>query len=660
MDIIDVMLARALTPQGQTETYVAIANAAAEKAEKAEQDAEAAIATVNAAAEDIADTQAAVTKLLEDAQDALETAQQAQINTLDVEDVDAEIKRLNLGINVTEAAGANTINLLTTYPDNTGDSDTITKLYKLTGSNEDGAMTQKAITEALNNKADTSSLNVYVTTTDMNSALANKVDNSTLNNYATTTYVNNAIAAIPSGGGSGSGSNIYYGLDAAGHIIVVDENGNPIAGSITEESIIEALIKSGSYSAEGVVGIEIDYENKSCARVQEAYGKTLGSDFNKYAMYGGRMRCNVADNGTINAFYGDSGYKDDGSNGEVMVYQPKFYYQRVPTKTEVSPIGVVIRKETLLLSDRAMAGFKLHPLFKVGEVELDYALLPAYEGSISNNTLHSKAGAKPASNITIGNIDAAARAHGTGWSITNMQMESAIQMLQIVEFGTMNGQAALEKGICTISSIGNYNCSSLTGSTAALGNTSGAAASTTNEINGSTNNYSEAGKRAISYRGMENPWGNIWRMIGGMKIKGSNQNNAGIPFICANADYSDENAYQSAGFKLPSSYGWISAMGYGGKEMDWLYLPIECQNANSATPVGDNIWTSPSLNGEAVIAVGGSWGFEEVDGPFAYACDQAYDSSSQKSYSARLLYRDTVKGETYTSNITKWTAKMGG
>jgi len=54
MDIIDIMLARALTPQGKTETYVAKANAAAAKAEKAEEDAAAAIATVEAAADSIA------------------------------------------------------------------------------------------------------------------------------------------------------------------------------------------------------------------------------------------------------------------------------------------------------------------------------------------------------------------------------------------------------------------------------------------------------------------------------------------------------------------------------------------------------------------------------------------------------------------------------
>ncbi len=57
MDIIDIMLARALTPQGQTETYVSIANAAAAKAAKAKDDAEDAVGIVEAAASAIAETQ---------------------------------------------------------------------------------------------------------------------------------------------------------------------------------------------------------------------------------------------------------------------------------------------------------------------------------------------------------------------------------------------------------------------------------------------------------------------------------------------------------------------------------------------------------------------------------------------------------------------------
>ena len=105
------------------------------------------------------------------------------------------------------------------------------------------------------------------------------------------------------------------GIDAAGKIVIVGPDGNIIAGDTSEASIIEALIKSGSYKTEGVVGLSIDYENKSVERLYDAVGYNAGSNFNTYSMYGGRMRCNVADDGTINAFYGDPNYTEDGSNG---------------------------------------------------------------------------------------------------------------------------------------------------------------------------------------------------------------------------------------------------------------------------------------------------------------------------------------------------------
>ena len=220
MDIIDIMLARALTPQGKTEIYVNKANQAAAKAEKAKTDAETAIATVTAAAEDIQDKKDAADALLEAAQEALETAQGAQINTLSLEDVDDEIKQLGLNVSVDETAGVNTLNLVTTYPDDTTDSDVITKLYKLTGSNEDGTMTQKAITDVLNTKADTSALN-------------SKADK---------TYVDQQIQNINISGGD---TNIYnyitnLGVDAQGHIVIIDKDGNINVGEPMEREIIEA------------------------------------------------------------------------------------------------------------------------------------------------------------------------------------------------------------------------------------------------------------------------------------------------------------------------------------------------------------------------------------------------------------------------------------
>lgn len=91
-------------------------------------------------------------------------------------------------------------------------------------------------------------------------------------------------------------------------------------------------------TADDIVGIQIDYKNKTFKRLAGAANLTKGSDFDKFTMFGGRKRCNVADDGSIVAWYGDADYKEDGSMGQVMVYQPKFYYLVCPV--EYDPISI--------------------------------------------------------------------------------------------------------------------------------------------------------------------------------------------------------------------------------------------------------------------------------------------------------------------------------
>lgn len=605
MDIIDIMLARAMTPQGQTEIYVNKANKAAAKAEKAEQDAATAIATVDAAADDIAAAQAAATALLEDAQDALETAQSAMINMPEV--------------------------------------------YTTTGQNTDGYMTQKAVTDALAAKADSS-------------ALAGKMDTFNLSDYASKSYVTSAIAAIPASSGSSSAT-VTFNPSDAGYIVTIDENGHLQPGNILENDLLALLHSNGEYTIKGTVGLDMDYANKTFARLQDATTLSMGADFNQFTMYGGRIRCNVADNGTINAFYGDSAYKEDGSNGQVMVYQPKFYYQRLPITTVNLSKGKVIRHETLILSDVPKEGFKLAPIFKSGNNELEYVLFSAYEGSLVNDKLTSIAGTKPVSNTNIVQMESAANARGTGWHIENMAAVSANQMLEIVEFGMMNGQQAIEKGICQISGSNEVNCASLTGSTASLGNNTGHATQTISDINGSQTQEFADGKRAISYRGIENPWGNIWHMIGGINIKGDGQSLGGTPYICTNFNYTSDQIssnYEEVGFNLPAVYGWISGMGLGSEKYDWVFLPAECASfATSALPVGDNLWVTAHTTENKIVAYGGTFNLEENNGPFYYAADRASANSARANYGARLMYIPT-QDSIYTENITKWTNKLEG
>lgn len=646
VDILDVALARALTPQGQIDTYAA-------RAQQAVTNANTAIQNIENSATAIEDAIQTTQNLTENAQLALNNAQQAQIevnealvqisDAVDSLPVYVEDEIDKLAFIVTNITRNNAINTDVTVKYPSGKEkvyQNFIKYYIAPGSNTDGTMTQKAITDAIAEVASQS-------------------------------------------GGSVVPAEIDLGSENAGKIVIVDNDGKPAAGTITEEDIISLLVKSGEYVIDGTVGLQIDYENKATIRTQDAINMSMGEDFNKYIMYGGRLRCNVADNGAINAFYGDSEYKEDGSNGQVMVYQPKFYYQRTPIKVENAAYGQIIRKEILTISPIERPGFKLHPLFKdINGEELDYVLLPAYEGSVydtsaheydlneeiiidfDNDKLSSIAGAKPVTGVknelTVSTAEKLAKNRGSGWHITNMAMESATQMLEIVEFGTMNGQAALGNGISNIPASSAYNSSSLTGSTASLGNANGVATETINEVNGTYTTYSTNGRVAISYRGMENPWGNTWRFIGGCNIYGEGNNGSGIPYLCSDYNYNTEEItsnYKSIGFQLPNITGWVSAMGYGGKEYDWVYMPAECQNGNDATPVGDNLWGTRNLNGINIAATGGSWSFGTSNGPFYYGCDRGTNYRSN-SYNPRLMFIP-FKDAVYARNYNVWKEKMG-
>lgn len=227
----------------------------------------------------------------------------------------------------------------------------------------------------------------------------------------------------------------------------------------------------------------------------------------------------------------------------------------------------------------------------------------------------------------------------------------------------LNGQTALGRGICDITPIGTYNLAALTGATANLGNSSGAAAQTIFEKNGTITTYSEDGQTAISYRGVENPWGNIWKMVGGITIYGKGINKGGIPYICNDYNYSYNNKlsnYTSANFCLPNKEGWISNLGYGEPDSDWLLMPSDNNtDANSAVPIGDNGWFIQDLNSVRMVVIGGSWSFGDSNGPFYYGCDKVPTDSTYKAYGTRLIYIPT-KNATYNNNITKWEQYIGG
>lgn len=136
-------------------------------------------------------------------------------------------------------------------------------------------------------------------------------------------------------------------------------------------------------------------------------------------------------------------------------------------------------------------------------------------------------------NITLGNAEKLCSNFGKGWHCETIKTLSANQMLMMIEFGMMNMQNAINKGIVNIEEVANANCAGNTGSTRNRGNATGTTAGTAFRFNSEIEpiTYTEEGKKSITYRGVENPWGNIWKMINGINVWGNGEMAGGEPYV---------------------------------------------------------------------------------------------------------------------------------
>lgn len=389
-----------------------------------------------------------------------------------------------------------------------------------------------------------------------------------------------------------------------------------------------------------IYGVEVDFENKKFTRVGGAVNKQPGTDFDGINAFGGRRRCNLADDGTVNAYEGDQGYVEDGSNGQVMVEQPKFYYKVVPLKTETVGGRVLLRKARYYVSDTEKTGFKLHPAFKMNGAELDKVYVSAYEATsydvsasayitndaqtvdFANDKIASIAGAKPMSGLTqVGATRAGFRAiaakRGTGWSQSLVQTVTMSELLMLIEYASFNMQAAIGRGDVDKTDDGSTNMAENTGATSPLGNKSGAIRKPSNV-------------ELVSYRGEENFWGNIWTWFDGINI------NYGKIFI-KDHDFADDTSsgYTDTGITCINANGYVSAFIYD-EEFDWLFVAGEVVGSD-ALPVSDYFWQNVA-QAWTVAALGVSWTNASYAGAF---CWNLADVSSYRyrSIGGRAVFR---------------------
>ena len=423
------------------------------------------------------------------------------------------------------------------------------------------------------------------------------------------------------------------------------------------DQVIDLREQQGTIG-EGVIGIHVDLENNTCVRIGDNENWTGGSDYDQSPVYGGRYRCNVTDAGVIVAKWGDEAYTETGAltkavegsdrvtypigtKVQCMVYQPLFFYKRIPlrVKKQVNSTYTVKGYHLLefidLISPVMRDGFKVHPAFKKGDTVLDGYFVGENDGCLesakgaydmNDNTVtigdspytgikfSSIAGAKPASGSSKAGIsknnaltrDAIRKMcanRGADWQQEDVTIASAEQMLFVVEYATFNIQNCdtFGEGVTGLPNVVNTNDSVPCPTNTALGNGSG-----TIEVKYTHSNGTQYTVKVPVYRGVKNPYGNIAKFIDGFFRENSLPKYANeFLYQDGSKEFSDAVAdYIASGFSCATQSGYIKAFGYS-EEGDWCYI-TSMVGGDSNRPVGDYYWVNMDFN-PYIALLGASW-----------------------------------------------------
>lgn len=260
-----------------------------------------------------------------------------------------------------------------------------------------------------------------------------------------------------------------------------------------------------------------------------------------------------------------SSVESDGHN--VMVQIPKFYYTKYIVGDRVY-FGVADSIPSGL--DVPDTEWELHPAFfrdrakhlddsSANPTEVDYRYVGAFHGWVdSSNRLRSLPNKIPTVNETIGTFRNYAKNNGVGWSQWDYYLLYAIQMLYITEYGHPDSQTTIGRGYV------DGNSSSInTGGTLQYGN----------------NTYGETtGKEQMSYRGIEDFYGNVYNFIDGVysdfnrrvMVSNKNFNNNGDGYETIGESYSSNLSGYIGDIQPHKETGFIIG-GTGGSSSSHLY-----------------------------------------------------------------------------------------
>ena len=203
-----------------------------------------------------------------------------------------------------------------------------------------------------------------------------------------------------------------------------------VAGIVTSQAIFGVNF-SGSASAGTRVGAAKDFV--FAPGTDTSAGQ---NSFDAVYPWAGMRRCcctlNADGTVKVNAYKGQPGYIEDGTNGEVLVEIPLFY---VSGMLDVAPS----------ISMSMLPGYRAPRKFLNADGSLKQkCYVRAFPGSIgADGKLHSIAGAVPTGNQNITQFLAAARRWGDTYSIGTSADFEVLAYLMVVVYGTRHAQSKI-------------------------------------------------------------------------------------------------------------------------------------------------------------------------------------------------------------------------
>ena len=276
---------------------------------------------------------------------------------------------------------------------------------------------------------------------------------------------------------------------------------------------------------------------------------------------------------------------------------PQFYYK-------VEKSGNIFR---YYVADGPIDGFSLHPGSE--------SYIARYEGYLVNKSggqaLCSYSNTPAKTGLTRAEFRNYAKNFASNAQLYDFAAWCAVGLLYRVEYADWGSQEKIGPGIV------NDTAAHKTGETDAMVYHTGRAHSGDNA--------------AVQYRGIENPWGNVFEWIDGINV------NNRVPYICTEPNsYADDTTsnYTSSGITLPNS-GWIKGLGFSSA-FPWALLPDTTGGGSATTYIPDYINSS---SGWSVLDVSGCYTNASIAGLFYLDASQSSGISSQY-IGARLQFRE--------------------